>query len=72
MISKNRYPNDHRLVKPHIYWFGGYWRVTKFPGLGLRSQPKLHLWNQAYQFVSKLNAAGFEDAGREIYLKPPL
>jgi hypothetical protein len=71
MKSKNRYPNDHSLTKPHIYWFGGYWRVTKFPGLGQRTRPKLVLWNQAHDFVAKLNAR-LLPSGREIYLKPPL
>ena len=54
-------------MKPRIFFHNGWWRVTLHP-----KNSDIKLWNQAHQFVAKLNNNRPKRAAREIYLKPPL
>lgn len=53
-------------AKPHIFFYGGYWRVSLYPYKGA----PLWRWQKAHGLVAKLNRQPCWHT-REIHLIPP-
>jgi hypothetical protein len=51
MRSVKRWPNSPQLTKPHIYFFGGYYRVTRWNHI----ISTLGLYRDANTYANRLN-----------------